>query len=192
MKINLACGLTKLNGYVNVDANPEVKPDEVVNVGADFLPWKDQSCEEVVFFHAIEHIEKKYHATIFTEIHRILTPGGRLLLGYPEFGVCCKFWLENHLGKRDFWEACIYGRQCDPKDFHVSAMHTPEVMDLLRNIGFEDVAFKYEEDNPQYAILKAVKSNEKPLTYEETVNELIFRGSTLRVSVADSNNMVGS
>lgn len=172
MKLNLACGLTKLEGYHNVDANPEVKPDEVMDI-CGFLPWENESADEIVLMHAIEHIQKRYHGSMLSEFHRILKPGARLVLGYPEFEVCCKFWLDNYLGKRDFWEACIYGRQLDPKDFHVTAIHTPELLDTLRTVGFEDLIWKPEASNPQYTLLRAVRGAARP-TYEEVLTQRIF------------------
>ena len=172
MKLNLACGNCKLPGYINVDANPDVNPDQQVDI-CGFLPWETESADEIILFHAIEHMEKKYHPSIFAEFHRVLKPSGKLILGYPEFSVCIRYWLDNYLGKRDFWEACIYGRQTDPKDFHVTAMHTPEVLDLLRTVGFDELTHRAEADNPQYTVLKAVKGQPR-ISYEASIKELIF------------------
>jgi SAM-dependent methyltransferase len=193
MKLNLACGLTKLEGYVNVDVNPEVEPDMVLDV-AGILPWKDGEVDEVVFFHAIEHIEKRFHLSLLSEFHRILGDKGRLVLGYPEFSVCLKFWLDNFMGKRAFWENCIFGRQLDPKDFHVCAMHTPELKDFLLTVGFEDIETRNEENNgnPQYTVLRARKGVARP-TYEDVLTQRIFGDvKKLEVNVADVNKMVGN
>jgi predicted SAM-dependent methyltransferase len=191
MKLNLACGLCKLDGYINVDVNPEMNPDVVMDV-AGVLPWKDDEVDEILFFHAIEHIESKYHFLILEEFWRILTPNGRLILGYPEFSVCIKYWLDNYMGRREFWGNCIYGRQSDPKDFHVSPMHTPELVDLMKNTGFKDITTSEEAGNPQYTILKALKG-EKRMTYEESVGKLIFGDvKPLGVGVGDQNVMRGN
>lgn len=172
MKLNLGCGLTKLEGYLNVDKDPDVKPDEVADICVLF-PWENEQFEEVLFLHTIEHIQEKYHDYIFGQIHRILAPNGKLILGYPEFSVCCQFWLENRHGKREFWKNCIYGRQLSKDDFHVCPMHTPEVKEVLETIGFIGIVHHPEEMNPQYTLLKAIKGEARP-SYEEVLAKTIF------------------
>jgi len=171
-KLNLGCGQCKLEGFLNVDCDEALEPDLVVDLKKP-LPFEEGVFEEVLFMHTIEHIEKKWHPTILTEIHRALAENGRLILGYPEFSTCIKYWLENHRGKRDFWEACIYGRQLSPSDFHVSAMDSAELKDLLLSVGFDDIHIKSEDANPQYTILTARKARPR-ITYAEHLREVIF------------------
>ena len=171
-KLNLGCGQTKLPGYWNIDKDDAVEPDQKIDI-CGYLPFASSYFEEVVFFHTIEHIEKKYHPPMLAEIHRVLDTDGRLVLGYPEFAVCAQYWIDNYLGKRDYWEACIYGRQTSPDDFHVSAMHTPELKDLLLSIGFKDITHREEIGNRQYTVLKAIKG-EPRITYEQDLTELVF------------------
>ena len=129
MKLNLGCGNSKLEGYINIDCDETVKPDQVINI-CSFLPWETDSIEKILFLHTIEHLEKRLYPTIFSELHRILQPDGLLILAYPEFEKCARNWLENTHGKRDFWEMTIYGRQSCPSDFHVSIMNTVEIKDM--------------------------------------------------------------
>lgn len=172
MKLNLACGKCKLEGYLNTDIDPSVEPDQIVDVCA-FLPWEDNQFEEILFFHAIEHIQKQFHQTIFSEIRRVLKEEGRFVLGYPEFEKCIKYWLDNYLGKRDFWEACIFGRQLNKWDHHVCAMNSVEVQDMLLSVGFKNIKWKEERDNPQYTVLTAVKGVPRS-TYEQHIGEVVF------------------
>ena len=191
MKLNLACGSCKLDGYVNVDVNPELKPDLVLDVNGP-LPWKDGEVDEIVLSHAIEHVEAKFHHRIYVEFHRILKPEGILILGYPEFSKCAQFWLDNHRGMRDFWTQCIFGRQCDPKDFHVCAMHTPDVKDDLRQIGFKNIVSTEERFNEQYTLLRAERGDALP-EYSDVVAKLIFgEPEKLEVGVGDQNIMIGN
>lgn len=171
-KLNLGCGDCKLEGYWNVDIDEGVKPDQVVNI-CGYLPYPNEYFETIIFMHTIEHIEKKYHEAMFAEIHRILSPTGNFVLGYPEFSVCLQYWLDNYLGKREFWEACIYGRQTTKSDFHVSAMHTPELKDMLTDLGFIDIFSTPEPTNPQYTVLKARRGTPLP-TYEDHLREVVF------------------
>jgi SAM-dependent methyltransferase len=55
MKIHLGCGVDKKEGYLNCDISPLVKPDLVIDLERN-LPFKDDSVDEVVANHVMEHI----------------------------------------------------------------------------------------------------------------------------------------
>jgi len=57
MKIQLGCGRDKRKGYVNVDGSPEVNPDKVWDLEKTPLPFKDNSVEEILANHVLEHIQ---------------------------------------------------------------------------------------------------------------------------------------
>lgn len=143
LRLNLGCGSNKIDGCVNVDVNPDLNPDLV----ADFtktLPFDSNSVDAVYFFHVIEHIPKTQHQSVLYEISRILKPGCSLYMSYPEFLKCVECYKENRYGKRDFWEATIYGRQLYPSDTHVALMDTPFVIRKLKALGFYDIVSKPE------------------------------------------------
>ena len=171
-KLNLGCGTCKLEGYLNVDIDPDVKPDMEMNICA-FFPFSADYFEEVLFLHTIEHIEKRFHPTIFTEIHRVLGRGGRFILGFPEFAICAKNWIDNHRGKRDFWEATIFGRQLSKSDFHVALMDSAEVKDTLLSVGFDNIKVNEEPFNNYYTVITAIKGTPR-ITYEQHIKNEIF------------------
>lgn len=166
MKLNLGCGTTKIEGYVNIDCNPAVKPDKVVNFISGKLPYRTNSVEEVLLFHTIEHIQKVYHRVVVSEIYRVLKPGGTFICSYPEFRTIAKYWLENFKGKRDWWEKTIFGRQLHPSDFHVCAMEFKSFSNLLKNCGFKDIKVQLEEPEEYNTIISALKGN-VPTSYEK-------------------------
>jgi SAM-dependent methyltransferase len=139
LKLNLGCGSTKLEGYVNIDVEPACQPDLVLNFVTERLPYESETVDEVVMFHTIEHIQRHLHVRILSEIHRVLKNGGQVILSYPNFWICAQYWKENYQGQRDFWHATIFGRQLYPADYHVCAMDPTELEILLRDIGFERV-----------------------------------------------------
>lgn len=172
MKLNLGCGKNKIEDYVNVDVEPSVEPDVV----ADFtksLPYEDGTVEEIVMMHTIEHVLEDLHQGIFDECHRVLVDGGTLLLAYPEFEVCAKYWLENYMGNRDFWRNTIFGRQLFPGDYHVALMYTPEVVQKLRGSGFIGIKHKPEPKNDYNTIVMATKGP-KPPTYEQLLTKTVW------------------
>lgn len=172
MKLNLGCGLCKLPGYINIDIDISVKPDLVTDFKT-ILPFSDNTIDRVLLIHTIEHIPRFYHIHIYSEIHRILKPNGEFILAYPEFERCAKNWISNFQGKRDFWEATLYGRQTSKADFHVCAMNTIEVLDNLRLSGFVNLVSSPEQSEDFNTFIKAYKGNLLP-TWAEHIKKEVF------------------
>lgn len=135
MKLNLGCGANKLEGYTNIDINASLQPD-IVHDFTTALPFEDTSVDQVVMFHVIEHIEKQKHLSLLLNVRRVLKSDGILIISYPEFSKIAQNWLENRAGKREFWEATIYGRQSSPSDYHVCCMDSDEFIYLLKSAGY--------------------------------------------------------
>jgi predicted SAM-dependent methyltransferase len=171
--LNLGCGNAKIAGADNVDINPDCKADLTFDFKQTF-PLADQIYDEVYLFHVIEHIEKKFHHTLFGEIRRVLKDDGTLYVSYPEFSRIVQNWLINRNTDRQYWEATIYGRQSWPSDYHVCAMDTLDFKQFLYERGLNVISFLPEPIDQFNTICKIVKS-EAPIMYEEVVFNEIFK-----------------
>lgn len=165
MKINYGCGESPLEGFINIDTeqNDLTKPDIVCDIKRSTLPFKDEEVEVICALHVLEHIEMGHWQRVFLEFHRVLMPNGQLILAYPEFEICAKYFIENHKGARDFWRRTLYGRQHYPGDYHVVPMRTPEVITNLKEYGFANIKYGPEVDEEWSTFLscnkvKALKS----------------------------------
>jgi predicted SAM-dependent methyltransferase len=169
LKLNLGCGSNKLPDYVNIDGEASCKPDVLHNILEKF-PYKAGAAEEIVMFHCIEHIHRSLHQKLFTEIWRLLRPGGRLIISYPEFLKAVENWKTNYKGKKDFWENVIYGRQLYPGDAHVTIMHTPDFVKKLKSWGFGGIRSYSEKDEKFNTIISCVKAA-APIGYEDLIRK---------------------
>ena len=68
MKLHLGCGNDKKSGYLNCDISKEVNPDRIVDLEKK-LPFKDDSVEEIVANHVLEHIRN--FVPVMHEFHRV-------------------------------------------------------------------------------------------------------------------------
>lgn len=168
LKLNLGCGSNKIPGCVNIDAEKSCKPDLVLDFVRNPLPYQDNTVKEIFFFHTIEHIRKRFHRLIFNEMHRVLIPAGQLYVSYPNFEKCVKNWLDNKQGRREFWEATVYGLQRYKSDYHVCAMVPQELEQLLREVGFNNL-HSVPELNEEYNYITLAYKCQPYKQYEEMI-----------------------
>ena len=80
LKLHLGCGPTKLEGWVNIDFDPDLNPDVVADVRN--LPYEEDSVEEIYASHLLEHFG--YEEPVLEEWHRVLKPGGNITVIVPD------------------------------------------------------------------------------------------------------------
>lgn len=82
-KLNLGAGGLKKPGYVNIDWNVLTNPDVQHDLNITPYPFDDNTFDVIEADHVLEHLDKPF--AIMTEIHRILKPGGQLIIEVPHF-----------------------------------------------------------------------------------------------------------
>ena len=75
MKLHLACGETRLDGWENHDADMDLYMLP--------LPFKDGSADRILLEHFGEHCDSPQLLRLLDELYRILKPGGVLRLLCP-------------------------------------------------------------------------------------------------------------
>ena len=173
-KLNIGAGAAKIEGYINMDIDESCKPD-IVHDFRKGIPYPSNHFDEIVMFHCVEHIEKKYHEALFLEVKRVLKPDCDFILTFPDFAKCAQNWLDNKQGMREFWEATIYGRQLYPSDYHVCACTVDGMARKLSRLGLDPFWQGYEQNSKLgqdcNGIIRARKV--KVLTYEDALKDSV-------------------
>jgi len=81
-RINLCCGETHFDGYVNIDSYPLPGVDVICD--ARELRYAEGTVDEVVMFHAIEHFTLDDACMLVRCVFQWLKPGGHLLIEGPD------------------------------------------------------------------------------------------------------------
>jgi len=77
----LGCGHDYQPGAHNVDVNPAVDPDEVVDLEELPWPWPADSFTRIYASHVLEHLTPL--TDVLRECARVLAPGGHLKVRWP-------------------------------------------------------------------------------------------------------------
>ena len=171
LNLNMGCGANKIKGYINIDTEVSVKPDLVCNFVTETLPFKANSVDQILLFHTIEHIPRRARREFLTKLYKLLKPKtGNIIISYPEFLKCVDNWKTNFRGKKEFWEATLYGRQLYPSDYHVTIMHTPDFKRQLVECGFTDLNVKTEPNESHNTVISARKGTAF-VEYEELIRK---------------------
>ena len=86
VKLNLGCGLEKIDGFVNVDINEEIDPDVIWDISEGLHYWKDESVSYILAKDVLEHIPGNKTILLWNEMYRVLKKGGKLVVRVPLAG----------------------------------------------------------------------------------------------------------
>jgi hypothetical protein len=83
LRLNLGCGMNRLDGYVNVDRHGE--PDLRHDLEVVPWPWLDDSVSEVLLKHVLEHLgrDPTRYLEIMKELYRICQDGATIRIVVP-------------------------------------------------------------------------------------------------------------
>jgi prepilin-type processing-associated H-X9-DG protein len=83
-KAQIGCGKNYLEGFINIDANFQRKPDYLLDVRVG-LPFPNDSLDFIYSCHMLEHVHVTEAISILKEWYRVLSPTGYIRLTLPDF-----------------------------------------------------------------------------------------------------------
>lgn len=84
----------EINQVALCKAQANVPTADLIHAGAEKLPFPDESFQYVTCVEVIEHLSAVLRPLAFKEMHRVLKPGGRLILTVPHAGWFA--WLDSN------------------------------------------------------------------------------------------------
>lgn len=149
VRLNLGCGDKILEGFVNVDvveSRAGKKPDVICDLH-ELTPFEDNSADEVMAIHVVEHFWRWEVVDILKEWVRVLKPGGKMILECPNLISACQAVLADPdnatlpgvEGQRSMW--VLYGdpRWQDPLMVHRWGYTPKSLAQIMHDAGLREL-----------------------------------------------------
>jgi predicted SAM-dependent methyltransferase len=148
VRLNLGCGNQKLPGWVNVDMSAGCKPDQVVDLETIPWPWPDNSVEEVLLAHVLEHLGRTtaLYLDIIKELYRVCAHGAKITVVVPH--PRHDFFLNDPTHVRPVTPEglALFSQKINQKWISGGASNTP--LGIYLGIDFDVVGTKYALEEP--------------------------------------------
>jgi predicted SAM-dependent methyltransferase len=140
LQLHLGCGDRHFERYINIDRRKTRATDLVCDIRK--LPYPDNSVKLIETYHAIEHLPRHDLPKALKEWHRILMPGGKLIIECPNFDEIVKRYLEGE----EEWLDGIFGFQRFPGDVHLFGYNFKRLENLLEEASFMNIQRREPQD----------------------------------------------
>ncbi len=137
LRVNLGAGPQKGSQYITVDQ----RAVDGIDIRADIrhLPFEDGQLAEIHCSHLMEHFpDAEMGAKILPYWHRLLRPGGKLVVICPDAEAMMKRWAEGKFGYENLREVTFGGQEYEGNQHY--NMFTPSSLEqMLRQASFREV-----------------------------------------------------
>ncbi|HDP36855.1 MAG TPA: methyltransferase domain-containing protein [Candidatus Atribacteria bacterium] len=94
LKLDIGAGYIRRKGFKRVDIDPKTKPDYLLKA-QDLRGINDNSVDEIMASHILEHIPPNETFLTLREWWRVLKPNGVITIKTPDCGWAMRLWKEN-------------------------------------------------------------------------------------------------
>jgi len=130
--------------WINIDSvqRPEMPTPDLVCDGAH-LPFQDNSVDYFVLHHVLEHFGCGEGESLIKEAHRVLKPGGSLLVFVPDLEALAIRWLDGGLSTQ-IYVTNLYGAYMgDEADRHRWGFDEQSLREFLSMMRWEVKPFNW-------------------------------------------------
>ena len=140
MKLNIGSGYVKIPGYLNVDHDPLVAPDFLADLENLSLPIDDNSVDEVIAHHVLEHIGPGYFS-LLQEIYRVCANDAIINIRVPHHRSEIQYSDPTHIRFITREQMLLFSKKFN--QHHIDTYGSSSGFGLKLNIDFEIVDYKY-------------------------------------------------
>jgi hypothetical protein len=173
MKLNLGCGSQILDGWVNVDKFGT--PDQVFDLETFPWPWPDNSVDEILLSHVLEHLGQspRDFIAIMRELYRVARDGATVHIRVPHPRHDNFLTDPTHVRPVTAATMEMFSRTANLEWQKTGAPNTP--LALYHDVDFELVSNRSELDEPYRSQYREGKiSVEELQKLDRTLNNVVL------------------
>lgn len=125
IKLNLGCGPMHLEGYINIDADPQACADFYMDFGELGAAFTKDSVSEILMLHSLSYLNLWQARELFLTTHELLTSGGKLIIELPDIENCARKLLESTKNLTEYLEGVRGVYAFDPSQITNKTPITP-------------------------------------------------------------------
>ena len=147
MKLNLGCGSKKLKNYVNVDKFDYFKPDIIHDLEIFPYPFEDNSVDEILISHVLEHIGQSPETflKIIKEFYRVCRHNSliKIIVPHPRHDSFLSD--PTHVRPITILGLQLFDKELNLKWEKKNAANSP--LALINKVDFKIIRVKYNLDD---------------------------------------------
>ena len=185
MKLNLGSGSKILKGYVNVDKFQYYKPDVVHDLEKFPYPFKDNSVDEILLSHVLEHIGQNPDVfnNIIKELYRVCKNNSIIDIRVPHPRHDDFISDPTHVRPITILGLQLYDKNLNEKWEKMNAANTP--LALLHEVNFSIKDVNYVLENTYSKLLEKKEIDQNELQeyikkYNNVVKEMKIKWEVLK------------
>lgn len=170
MNINLGSGYKKIDGYLNVDHDPLVNADFTVDFEYDPLPFPDNSIENIIAHHVLEHIGENF-LNLMKEIYRVCKPDAMLDIKFPHYRSDIQHMDPTHKRTLTVDQFLLFSKKYN--QWHIEQFGSSSGFGLKLDVDFEVIRYK-NNATPKWEERFKTMTEEQIQEVSENFNNVYF------------------
>jgi SAM-dependent methyltransferase len=172
MKLNIGAGYKRFPGFLNVDSDKNCNPDYLVDLDDKnlVLPFDDNSVEEVIAHHILEHIGDGYFR-LLQELYRVCKSGATIDIRVPHPNHEC--YINDPTHKRPIMPEGLRLFSKKHNKHEIERGGTSSTLGLMYDVDFEIVTYDFIHDGFYDEIKPKLSQLELQRLFREALNTCI-------------------
>lgn len=177
MKINIGAGDTNYEGFLNCDYSNLFKPDYVFDLEKDKFPFDDNSVDEIIAYHVLEHLGEGYFHCL-QEMYRVCKHGATINIKVPHYLSENQYHDPTHRRPITGFGLKLFDQEFNKKDINAASK-----LGLQFGVNFQLIYEKSTLNGLQSNLEELEKMSDKEL-YDYSLNKFnVFCETELKLKV---------
>jgi|TARA_B100001750_G_C15331456_1_gene507502 ubiquinone/menaquinone biosynthesis C-methylase UbiE len=179
MKLNLGCGNRKNEGWINVDKHKIFKPDVLHDLEKFPYPFEENSVDEILLSHVLEHIGQNpdIFINIIKEFYRVCKNGAYINIYVPHPFHDDFISDPTHVRPITIGTLQLFDKKLNLEWEESGSAHTPLALIHKVNLRLEEIKYDVEKDD--IVIKEWVEKVQKGQITKKQLDQVLFKYNNL-------------